>query len=91
MQLVDELSMIYTTVFMVFATFAYARSTMFQVVFGIGLTWLAWFITVRSLPEASGSESLLKRNLGKILPHQGPPIPPGRVRSSHCSCRFVEQ
>jgi dihydroceramidase len=49
MQLVDELSMIYTTCFMCFATFSYARSTSFSVILGAGLVGLAWFITVRLL------------------------------------------
>ncbi|ORY56677.1 ceramidase [Pseudomassariella vexata] len=45
MQLVDELSMIYTTCFMCYATFAYRRSTGFSALLGIGLIGLAWFIT----------------------------------------------
>jgi dihydroceramidase len=48
MQLVDELAMIYTTCFMCFATFSYARSTSFSVVLGAGLLGLSWFITVRT-------------------------------------------
>lgn len=46
MQLVDELAMIYTTCFMVHATFAYARSFHFSVALGVGLTGLAYYITV---------------------------------------------
>ncbi|KAI0404959.1 ceramidase-domain-containing protein [Xylaria palmicola] len=47
MQLVDELAMIYTTCFMVHATFAYARSWRFSFALGIGLIGLAYFITAR--------------------------------------------
>ncbi|KAI0873958.1 alkaline dihydroceramidase [Hypoxylon argillaceum] len=47
MQLVDELAMIYTTCFMVHATFAYARSFHFSVALGVGLTGLAYYITAR--------------------------------------------
>ena len=46
MQLVDELSMIYTTCLMMFATFSYNRSKMFSFLMGIGLLGLAGFITV---------------------------------------------
>lgn len=46
MQLVDELSMIYTTCIMVYASFSYSRSPRFSVFLGIGLTALAAFITV---------------------------------------------
>jgi dihydroceramidase len=48
MQLVDELAMIYTTCFMVHATFTYARSFRFSFALGAGLTGLAYFITVWS-------------------------------------------
>ncbi|KAI1180555.1 alkaline dihydroceramidase [Nemania sp. FL0916] len=47
MQLVDELAMIYTTCFMLHATFAYARSYSFSVVLGASLIGLAYFITAR--------------------------------------------
>ncbi|CAJ2513365.1 Uu.00g014840.m01.CDS01 [Anthostomella pinea] len=47
MQLVDELAMIYTTCFMVHATFAYGRSSRFSFCLGAGLVGLAWFITAR--------------------------------------------
>lgn len=47
MQLVDELSMIYTTCLMCFATFSYRRSRAFSVVLGAALIGLAWFITAR--------------------------------------------
>ncbi|KAE9566944.1 hypothetical protein CGMCC3_g16877 [Colletotrichum fructicola] len=46
MQLIDELSMIYTTCLMVFATFSYSRSGRFSAFLGCGLTLLAGFITV---------------------------------------------
>ncbi|KAI0124632.1 alkaline phytoceramidase-like protein [Xylariales sp. AK1849] len=47
MQLVDELSMIYATCLMCFATFSYARSTSFSLMLGLGLVGLSWFITAR--------------------------------------------
>ncbi|KAI1495478.1 alkaline phytoceramidase [Biscogniauxia marginata] len=47
MQLVDELAMIYTTCFMCYATFTYARSRRFSCCLGAGLIGLAWFITAK--------------------------------------------
>jgi dihydroceramidase len=46
MQLVDELSMIYTTCIMFYATFSYAKSARFSVLLGIFLVSLAIFITL---------------------------------------------
>jgi dihydroceramidase len=46
MQLVDELSMIYTTCLMAYASFSYARDTAFRVVLAISLAALAAFITL---------------------------------------------
>jgi dihydroceramidase len=46
MQLVDELSMIYTTCLMMHASFAYSRSRTFSAVLGIGLLSLSGSITV---------------------------------------------
>lgn len=45
MQLVDELSMIYTTCLMNFATFSYGKSKQYSVTLAIGLISLAVFIT----------------------------------------------
>ncbi|KAK7535757.1 ceramidase [Phyllosticta citribraziliensis] len=45
MQLVDELSMIYTTCLMFYATFSYGRSRRYAVVLGLFLVALAAFIT----------------------------------------------
>ncbi|TQN68396.1 Alkaline ceramidase 3, partial [Colletotrichum shisoi] len=45
MQMVDELSMIYTTCLMVFATFSFSKPPRFAVVLGTGLVFLAAFIT----------------------------------------------
>lgn len=45
MQLVDELSMIYTTCLMCYATFSYSRSRQFSVLLGLSLGSLALFIT----------------------------------------------
>ncbi|KAK1638146.1 alkaline phytoceramidase [Colletotrichum phormii] len=45
MQLIDELSMIYTTCLMVFATFSFSKSSKFSVLLGSGLVILAGFIT----------------------------------------------
>ena len=46
MQLVDELSMIYTTCLMCYASFSYSRPTAFRIVLAISLTCLAVFITL---------------------------------------------
>ncbi|PNY29283.1 Alkaline ceramidase 3 [Tolypocladium capitatum] len=45
MQLVDELSMIYTTCLMMYASFAYSRSRAFSVLLGVSLLALAGSIT----------------------------------------------
>ncbi|KAH8676364.1 alkaline ceramidase [Xylariales sp. PMI_506] len=47
MQLVDELSMIYTTCLMCYATFSYGRSATFSFLLGTGLVSLACFITAK--------------------------------------------
>ncbi|CBX92690.1 hypothetical protein IAQ61_005938 [Plenodomus lingam] len=46
MQLVDELSMIYTTCLMNFATFSYGKSRLYSTILAIGLTAIALFITL---------------------------------------------
>jgi hypothetical protein len=46
MQLVDELSMIYTACLMCYATFSFARSQITRQLLGLGLVSLAIFITV---------------------------------------------
>ncbi|KAI5462928.1 alkaline phytoceramidase [Mariannaea sp. PMI_226] len=46
MQLVDELSMIYTTCLMMYASFSFSKSRIFSVSLGIGLLGLAAFITL---------------------------------------------
>ncbi|PON21046.1 alkaline phytoceramidase [Trichoderma gamsii] len=46
MQLVDELSMIYTTCLMMHASFSYSRSQVFSVILGAGLLSLAGSITL---------------------------------------------
>lgn len=46
MQLVDELSMIYTTCLMCFATFAYGKSLRYSTFLGVGLVSLALFVTL---------------------------------------------
>lgn len=46
MQLVDELSMIYTACLMCYATFSFSKSQVFRQVLGIGLVSLAAFITL---------------------------------------------
>ncbi|KAJ5440972.1 Ceramidase [Penicillium cf. griseofulvum] len=46
MQLVDELSMIYTTCLMAYASFSYSRTTAVRVCLGISLSGLAIFITL---------------------------------------------
>lgn len=46
MQLVDELSMIYTTCLMCYATFSYSKSRQYAFVLALGLVSLAIFITL---------------------------------------------
>lgn len=46
MQLVDELSMIYTTCLMNFATFSYGKSRRYSTILAIGLISIAVFITL---------------------------------------------
>lgn len=46
MQLVDELSMIYTTCLMAYASFSYTRPVGFRIVLAVALTSLAVFITL---------------------------------------------
>ena len=46
MQLVDELSMIYTTCLMCYATFSYSRSRQFAFTLALGLVSLSIFITL---------------------------------------------
>lgn len=46
MQLVDELSMIYTTCLMAYASFSYSRGTAFRIVLAISLIGLSLFITL---------------------------------------------
>lgn len=53
MQLVDELSMIYTTCLMMYASFSFSRSKVFSVVLGAGLLGLAAFITVSPMQAIS--------------------------------------
>jgi len=47
MQLADELSMIYTTFFMMYATFSYGRPPALRVLLSICLAAMAWYITAR--------------------------------------------
>jgi len=51
MQLADELSMIYTTFFMMYATFSYGRPPALRVLLSICLAAMAWYITVSGSPE----------------------------------------
>ncbi|PSN73091.1 alkaline ceramidase-like protein [Corynespora cassiicola Philippines] len=46
MQLVDELSMIYTTCLMCYATFSYGKSKRYSLILGLSLVSLALFITL---------------------------------------------
>lgn len=46
MQLVDELSMIYTTCLMCYAVFSYSKTRQFAIILGISLVSLAVFITL---------------------------------------------
>lgn len=49
MQLVDELSMIYTVCLMCYATFSLAKSQFFRLTLGFGLLFLSVSITVRHI------------------------------------------
>lgn len=53
MQLVDELSMIYTTSILCYAIFTHDRSRLFSIALGIGLVVLSISITVRASNPAS--------------------------------------
>lgn len=46
MQLIDELSMIYTTCLMCYATFSYGKSKVYSTVLAVSLVGLALFITL---------------------------------------------
>ena len=46
MQLVDELSMIYTTCLMCYATFSYSKSRLYSLILALGLVSLAIFISL---------------------------------------------
>ncbi|EKD16007.1 alkaline ceramidase [Drepanopeziza brunnea f. sp. 'multigermtubi' MB_m1] len=46
MQLVDELSMIYTAIIMCYATFSFSQSRLNRILLGVGLSGLAVFITL---------------------------------------------
>lgn len=78
MQLLDELSMIYTTCFMCYSTFSYARSTVFSYILGTALAGLSWFITVCA---DSVQPAILPLTLkpGQVLPDQRPPVSPRRI------------
>lgn len=74
MQLVDELSMIYTTCLMMFATFSYNRSTLFSFLMGVGLSGLAAFITVciklraETMPTLTSALGVLSHNQESSVP-----------------------
>lgn len=53
MQLVDELSMIYTTSILCYAIFTHDRSQLFSIFLAIGLVALSISITVRTLNSLS--------------------------------------
>lgn len=61
MQLWDELSMIYTTCLMLFASFSYARSSLFSFFLGVGLLGLSTFISVRHAPDLDSPCDDLRR------------------------------
>ena len=59
MQLVDELSMIYTTCLMLYASLAYSRSRCFSWILGTGLLSVAGSITVGFLDIRAVSVAIL--------------------------------
>lgn len=103
MQLVDELSMIYTTCLMMHASFSYSRSQMFSVVLGVGLLSLAGSITVSSMQLLLGRicvirgigdftlcEPRAETGVALLLPYQGSHLPPGGIRCFDGYRRFSE-
>lgn len=85
LQLVDELSMIYTTCIMCFATFSHSKSRRYSAVLGIGLVGLAVFITVSEerVSETGRTQALTRDRLGLLPRHQEPKVPSRHVRSAH--------
>ncbi|KAK6582361.1 hypothetical protein PZA11_004769 [Diplocarpon coronariae] len=57
MQLLDELSMIYTATIMCYATFSFSQSRAVRILLGVGLAGLAVFITVCTAPRARPNQS----------------------------------
>lgn len=92
MQLLDELSMIYTTCLMVYASFAYSRSRHFATILGLGLLALSAFITVSdwkletSLPAQAWSVGVTYMMAALLSLHQGSCLPSSRVRGLDDNC-----
>lgn len=92
MQLVDELSMIYTTCVMVFATFSYSRSPRFAVFLGVALLGLAGFITVRLAFSKAPQLNVTSLNVeftDLLPPHQESPVSSKLIRYPHCDSKSL--
>jgi hypothetical protein len=92
MQLVDELSMIYTTCLMMYASFAYTRSRHFATILGLGLLALSAFITVSawkleaSLQPRQWSIGVADMMTAVLSLHQRSCLPSSRVRGLDGNC-----
>jgi len=79
MQLVDELSMIYTACLMCYATFSFSQSRATRQILGLGLASLAIFITVSlAVLQPNSSTDILATALLPLPPR--PSLPPKRLR-----------
>jgi hypothetical protein len=87
MQLVDELSMIYTACLMCYATFSFSRSRTVRRVLGTSLLSLAIFITV-SREMAPPLHIYTNAKVALLSLPSRSNIPPECLRYYHSSCTF---
>lgn len=85
MQLVDELSMIYTASLMCYATFSFSKSQVTRVILGVGLLALDTFITVSVRNQRNIVGSLTMR-LALLSLLARPRISPKRIRDYYSDC-----
>jgi hypothetical protein len=83
MQLVDELSMIYTACLMCYATFSFSQSRVFRQVLGTGLLSLAAFITVSRMYQRG---DLDLRDTVILSLFTGSCFSPKRLCPHYCRC-----
>lgn len=87
MQLVDELSMIYSTCAMLWASLSYSKSARFSQLLAVGLIGLAGFITVSLDHQDSRWSPCSRRYLPGLLPrYQGSDFSPKRLRGPDRYC-----